>query len=191
MQRGFRAILFVAAAALFAPGVSRAQAPRKPRIEMLHAEARGPDVFLRFRLDGALNPELATKIEAGLETAIRYDIRLYRHNAHWLWDDRLDTRRYRVAVTYDPVTREYVVSETLDGRSLARSTTRDFSEVARRLVSRETLLLAFRVGADDPHTNLYLQMRALFDSGYLFTIIPVDSRTDWKESNRFDVRSSP
>ena len=190
MRRGFWLIFGITAAALLPPAAARAQAARKPRIEMLHAEARGPDVFIRFRLDGALNPELATKIEAGLETAIRYDIRLYRHNAHWLWDDRLDTRRYRVAVTYDPVTREYVVSETLDGRSLARSTTRDFAEVARRLVSRENLL-AFRVGAEDPHKNLYVQMRALFDSGYLFTIIPVDSRTDWKESNRFEVRASP
>ncbi|HEY6051187.1 MAG TPA: DUF4390 domain-containing protein [Thermoanaerobaculia bacterium] len=178
----------LAALSLAAP--LSAQEPAKPRIETCHAEARGPDVFLRFRLDGALNPELATKIEAGLETAIRYDIRLYRHNAHWLWDDRLYTRRYRVAVTYDPVTREYVVAESLDGRPLARSTTREFSEVARRLVSRENLLV-FRVRDDDPHKNLYLQMRASFDSGYLFTIIPVDAKTAWKESNRFEVRSAP
>ena len=51
------------------------QEAARPRIETCHAEARGPDVFLRFRLAGALNPELATKIEAGLETTIRYDIR--------------------------------------------------------------------------------------------------------------------
>lgn len=165
-----------------------AQEAGKPRIESLHAEARGPDVFLRFRLDGALNPELSTKIEAGLETAIRYEIRLYRHNAHWLWDDRLQSRRYRVAVTYDPVTREYVLAETLDGRPLSRTSTRDFSEVARRLVSRDNLLV-FRVGEDEPRKNLYLEMRAVFDSGYLFTIIPVDARTSWKESNRFEVKT--
>jgi hypothetical protein len=158
MRRGFRVGLCLLFCALFAASAP-AQESRKPRIETLHAEARGPDVFLRFRLDGALNPELATKIEAGLETAIRYDIRLYRHNAHWLWDDRIDSRRYR-------------------------------AEVGRRLVSRENLLV-FRVGEDVPHTNLYLEMRAVFDSGYLFTIIPVDARTPWKESNRFDVRTSP
>ncbi len=163
---------------------------RRPRIDPLSAEARGRDVFLSFRLDGALNPELATKIEAGLETAIRYEIRLYRHNAHWLWDNHLDSRRYRVAVTYDPVTREYVIVETMDGRPLHRSTTRDFSEVARRLVSRENLL-AFRVTEETPRTNLYVEMRAAFDSGYLFTIIPVDSRTDWKGSNRFEIRKVP
>ena len=177
-------------AALSLAGPVSGQEPAKPRIESCHAEARGPDVFVRFRLDGALNPELATKIEAGLETAIRYDIRLYRHNAHWLWDDRMYTRRYRVAVTYDPVTREYVVAESLDGRPLARSTTREFSEVARRLVSRDNLLV-FRVREDDPHKNLYLQMRASFDSGYLFTIIPVDAKTSWKESTRFEVRTGP
>jgi hypothetical protein len=165
-----------------------AQDARKPRIESVRAEARGPDVFIRFRVDGAVNPELASKIEAGLETGIRYEIRLYRHNAHWLWDDRIDTRRYRVAATYDPVTREYVIAETLDGKPLARSSTRDFAEVARRLVSRENLLV-FRIPEDGPRRNLYVQMRAVFDSGYLFTIIPVDARTDWGISNRFELKS--
>ena len=159
------------------------------RVDLLQAEARGPDVFLRFHLDGALNPELATRIQAGLETTIRYEIRLYRHNAHWLWDDLMDSRKYRVAVTYDPITREYVVVETLDGRPLLRSTTHNFSEVARRLLSRENLLV-FRVRPDDWRTNLYVRMRVAFDSGYLFTIIPVDDRTAWKESNRFEVKTS-
>ena len=166
---------------------SVAGAQEKPWIETLRADARGQDVFVGFRLTGALNPQLATRIESGLETEIRYELRLYRHNAHWLWDDRMDTRTYRVAVTYDPVTREYVVVETIDGRPLQRSSTHDFAEVTRRLVSRENLLL-FRVRHDDWRTNLYVQMRATFDSGYLFSVIPVDSRTSWKESNRFEIR---
>ena len=172
--------------ALFAAS-GAAGAQERPWIETLHADARGQDVFVGFRLTGALNPQLATRIESGLETAIRYEARLYRHNAHWFWDDRMDTRQYRVAVTYDPVTREYVVVETLDGRPLQRSSTHDFGEVTRRLVSRENLLL-FRVRHDDWRTNLYVQMRATFDSGYLFAIIPMDSRTGWKASNRFEIR---
>jgi hypothetical protein len=160
---------------------------QKPRIEALTAQARGPDVFIGFRLAGALNPELATKIESGLETVIRYEFRLCRHNAHWLWDDRMGDRKYQVSVTYDPVTREYVVVETMDGSPLQRSTTRNFSEVTRHLLSRENLLV-FRIRHDDWRTNLYIQARAAFDSGYLFTIIPVDSRTDWKDSNRFEVK---
>jgi hypothetical protein len=32
-------------------------------------------------------------------------------------------------------------------------------------------------------------MRASFDAGYVFTIIPVDSRTPWKKSRRFNIRS--
>lgn len=174
------------------PGASARpeEEPRPARIDLLRAEARGHDVFVTFRLDGALNPELATKIEAGLETAIAYEVRLYRHNAHWLWDNRMNSHSYRVAVTYDPVTRENVIAETMDGKPLSRSTTRDFSEVARRLVSRDNLL-AFRVGRDDWRTNLYVQMRATFDSRYILAIIPVDSRTPWKQSNRFEIRSAP
>jgi hypothetical protein len=99
----------------------------------------------------------------------------------------MDTRRYRVAVTYDPVTREYVIVETMDGRPLQRATTHNFAEVTRRLLSRENLLV-FRVGHDDWRTNLYIEARATFDSGYLFTIIPVDSRTSWTQSNRFEVK---
>ncbi|MGH9365551.1 MAG: DUF4390 domain-containing protein [Thermoanaerobaculia bacterium] len=189
-----RALLVLSLGTVLAgpPGASAqpGAAPRPARIELLNAEARGYDVFVEFRLDGALNPELATKIEAGLETAIRYEVRLYRHNAHWLWDSHMGSRSYRVAVTYDPVTREYVIAETMDGKPLTRSTTRDFSEVARRLVSRDNLL-AFRVGRDDWRTNLYVQMRATFDSGYILAIIPVDSRTKWKQSNRFEIRSAP
>jgi len=184
-QRLFRVLAVTGLSFLLTASAAAAQ--ERPRIETLHADARGPDVFAGFRLTGALNPQLATRIESGLETAIRYEARLYRHNAHWFWDDRMDTRQYRVAVTYDPVTREYVVVETMDGRPLQRSSTHDFAEVARRLVSRENLLL-FRVRHDDWRTNLYVQMRATFDSGYLFAIIPVDSRTAWKESNRFEIR---
>jgi hypothetical protein len=187
-SRRTRGILFLAAA-LGLPA-TRAMAEETPRIEALHAESRGPDVFVDFRLTGALNPELARKIESGLETVIRYEIRLNRHNAHWLWDDRMATRKYRVSVTYDPVTREYVTVESMDGHPLRRSTTHEFAEVVRHLVSRQNLLV-FRVRYEDWRTNLYIQMRATFDSGYLFTIIPVDSRTDWKNSNRFEVRFPP
>jgi len=190
MSLSWRLGAVLVAAAVSVPGPLAGAQQETPRIESLQADARGPDVFTRFRLAGALNPELATKIESGLETAIRYEIRLYRHNAHWLWDDRMDTRRYRVAVTYDPVTREYVIVETMDGRALQRSTTHDFKEVARRLLSRENLLV-FRVRHDDWRTNLYVRMRATFDSGYLFVIIPVDSRTPWKDSNRFEIKAAP
>ncbi len=176
----FAAALAVAAAAL----LDAAEAP-KPHIDLLRIETRGPDVFLRFHLTGALNPELGKKIEAGLETAIRYEIRLYRRYRYW-FDTYLDTRRYRVAATYDPVTREYVVEETLDKKPLKRTTTRDFGEVQRMLVSRDGLL-AFRVADDMPRRNLYCSMQARFDAGFLFAFIPVDGKTDWKKSSVFDV----
>jgi len=163
--------------------------PAGPRINPLRIETRGPDIFIRFTLLGALNPDLAQRIEAGLETAILYDIRLYRRYPYW-FDTFMDSRRYRVSVTYDPVTREYVVAETMDGKPLRRTTTRDFAQAARRLLSQESLLV-FRVRPNDPHRNLYVWARATFDSGYLFTIIPVSSKTPWKKSQRFNVREIP
>lgn len=171
--------------AAFAAG----QAETGPRITKLRVEPRGRDVFVGFTLAGALNPELARKIEAGLETAIRYDIRLYRRYPYW-FDDVVEQRRYRVAATYDPVTREYAVEETLDGKPLRRTTTREFAEAARLLLSRDSLL-AFHLQRGRPTRNLYVQMRAKFDTAYFFTIIPVDSRTPWKKSERFNVRTRP
>jgi hypothetical protein len=82
------------------------------------------------------------------------------------------------------------VEEILDGKPLRRTTTREFPEAARLLLSRENLL-AFHVQRGRPTRNLYVQMRARFDAGYVFTIIPVDSRTPWKKSRRFNVRAAP
>jgi hypothetical protein len=179
------ALLVWEAFAGFAAGQQPAETG--PRVRELRVESRGREVFVSFAVAGALNPELARKIEAGLETAIRYDIRLYRRYPYW-FDDMLEQRRYRVAVTFEPVTREYAVAETLDGKPLRRTTTREFPEAARLLLSRENLL-AFHVQRGRPTRNLYVQMRASFDAGYVFTIIPVDSRTPWRKSRRFNVRA--
>jgi uncharacterized protein DUF4390 len=182
--------LFVALLAwgLLAGGAVDAQSESGPRVRDLRVETRGRDVFVTFAVTGALNPELSRKIEAGLETALRYDIRLYRRYPYW-FDDLVEQRRYRVAVTFDPVTREYAVEETLDGKPLRRSTTREFPEATKLLLSRENLL-AFHVQRGRPTRNLYVQMRASFDAGYVFTIIPVDSRTPWKKTGRFNVRTA-
>jgi hypothetical protein len=175
------------AAGLFASAALCAQPATGPRIDTLRVTPRGEDVFIQFHLTGALNPELAGRIEAGLETAIRYEVRLYRRYPYW-FDDFVESRKYRVAATFDPATREYVVSEMMDGRQLRRTTTRNFEDVRRLLVSGDNLLV-FRVGPGKPRRNLYLWMRASFDSGgYLFAFIPVDSRTPWKKSQRFNVR---
>ncbi len=183
-RAAFRAAALATALAVAgAPLLS--QAAPKPRVDVLRIETRGPDVFLKFHLTGALNPELSKKIEAGLETSIRYEVRLYRRFRYW-FDTYLETRRYRVAATYDPVTREYVVEETLDKKPLKRTTTRDFAEVQQMLVSRESLL-AFRVADDMPRHNLYASMQARFDAGFLFAFIPVDGKTEWKKSQVFDV----
>lgn len=188
-----RVFAFLAFATLMPIGAGvRGQEPTPPpgpRINPLRIETRGPDIFIRFTLLGALNPDLARRIEAGLETAILYDIRLLRRYPYW-FDTFVDSRRYRVSVTYDPVTREYVVAETMDGKPLRRTTTRDFAQAANRLLSQESLLV-FRVRPNDPQRNLYVWARATFDSGYLFTIIPVSLRTPWKKSQRFNMRKNP
>jgi Domain of unknown function (DUF4390) len=166
---------------------ARAEEP-EPLIDVLRVTTKGSEVFLRFHLRGAINPELARKIEAGLETTIRYEIRMYRQYRYW-FDNFLDSRHYSVSATFDPVTREYVVAETLDDKPLSRTTTADFEDVKRLLVSKENLF-AFHVSRDWPQRNLIVHMRAAFDSGYLFAFIPVDYRTSWKKSKKFAIGSA-
>ncbi|HYB52270.1 MAG TPA: DUF4390 domain-containing protein [Thermoanaerobaculia bacterium] len=183
--RALAALVFLGAGlSIRSPDALAADAPT-PQVTVLRVTPRGSDVFLNFQLTGVLNPELARKIEAGLETTIRYEIRLYRQHRYW-FDTFLDRRRYAVSVTFDPVTREYVVAVTLDGKPLRKTTTADFEEVKRALVSDENLL-AFRVRPEWPHRNLIVHMRAAFDSGYLFAFIPVDYRTSWKKSKKFVI----
>jgi len=184
-SRRLRALFSLPVAVLLSLAPPAEGADATPQVDVLRVTLRGRDVFLRFHLAGAINPELARKIEAGLETTIRYEIRLYRQYRYW-FDSRLDTRRYAVSATFDPVTREYVVVETLDGRPLQRTTTADFEDVKRLLVSREGLL-AFHVSPRWPQRSLIVHMRAAFDSGYLFAFIPVDYRTSWKKSKKFAI----
>lgn len=188
-RRAAAALLALGLTATPAAPAADAESPVRPEVTVLRVTTRGADVFLKFELTGVLNPELARKIEAGLETTIRYEIRLYRQYRYW-FDTFLDTRRYAVSVTFDPVTREYVVVSTLDDKPLSRATTADFEEVRRQLVSGENLL-AFHVRPEWPRRNLIVHMRAAFDSKYLFAFIPVDSRTSWKKSKKFVLPESP
>lgn len=185
--RALAVLVFPGVLASFLPAPVRGE-EATPQVTVLRVTTRGSDVFLNFQLMGALNPELARKIEAGLETTIRYEIRLYRQFRYW-FDTPLDSRRYTVSVTFDPVTREYVLAETLDGKPLRRTTTADFEDVKRLLVSRDNLL-AFHVRPEWPRRNLIVHMRAAFDSGYLFAFIPVDYRTSWKKSKKFIIGSA-
>ncbi|MGH9369224.1 MAG: DUF4390 domain-containing protein [Thermoanaerobaculia bacterium] len=183
-ERGCLGVFLFPFALAFGPAAAPAE-DTPPQVTVLRVTTRGPDVFLRFQLTGVLNPELARRIETGLETTIRYEIRLYRQFRYW-FDNFLDARRYAVSVTFDPVTREYVVAETLDDKPLSRATTADFEDVRRLLVSKESLL-AFHVRPEWPQRNLIVHMRAAFDSGYLFAFIPVDYRTSWKKSKKFAI----
>jgi hypothetical protein len=186
-SRALRTSLLFCAAVLAGSPAARAE-EEKPQVTVLRVTTRGSDVYLKFQLTGVLNPELARKIEAGLETTIRYEIRLYRQYRYW-FDNLLDSRHFAVSVTFDPVTREYVVVETLDDKPLSRSTTADFEDVKRLLISRNHLL-AFHVRPEWPQRNLIVHMRAAFDSGYLFAFIPVDYRTSWKKAKKFAIRDA-
>jgi hypothetical protein len=170
---------------LAGPREAAGQEEATPQVTVLRVTTQGSDVYLKFQLTGVLNPELARRIEAGLETTIRYEIRLYRQYRYW-FDNFLDARRYAVSVTFDPVTREYVVAETLDDKPLSSATTADFEVLRRLLVSGETLH-AFHVRPEWPQRNLIVHRRAAFDSGYLFSFIPVDYRTSWKKSKKFVI----
>jgi Domain of unknown function (DUF4390) len=176
------ALAFLAAAT---PPEARAE---NPHISPLAIGVRGNAVFLTFTLNGALDPQLSRRLESGLELSIDYDLRLLDRNRYW-FDQFLESHRFRVAATYNPVKREYVVRDFWDGKPAGSLTTQEFTEAARLLVSRSDLS-AFRVRKDWPHKHLYVKMRASYDAGRFFALAPVDSSTEWKKSKAFKIHDA-
>jgi hypothetical protein len=181
-----RTALAAAAAAILALAApARAEAPH---ISPLSVEVVGNDLFITFVLNGAIDPDLARRIESGLETSIDYDVRLDERNRYW-FDQELDAHHFRVTAAYNPVKREYVVRDFWDRKPAATLATSNFAEAARLLVSRSRLP-AFRVRRGWPHKHLYVKMRASYDAGHFFALAPVDSTTDWKKSKTVKVHDA-
>ncbi|MGH9442932.1 MAG: DUF4390 domain-containing protein [Thermoanaerobaculia bacterium] len=163
-------------------------AAENPHISPLSIAVKGNEVFLTFTLNGALDPQLSRRLESGLELSIDYDIRLLDRNRYW-FDQFLDAHRFRIAATYNPVRREYLVRDSWDGKPSGAFTTQEFTEAARMLVSRSGLP-GFRVRRDWPHKHLYVKMRASYDAGRFFALAPVDSSTEWKKSKTFKIHDA-
>ena len=159
-----------------------------PHISPLAIGVRGNEVFATFTLNGALDPQLSRRLESGLELSIDYDLRLLDRNRYW-FDQFLESHKLRIAATYNPVRREYLVRDFWDGKPAGSFTTQDFADAARMLVSRKDLA-AFRVRRDWPHKHLYVKMRASYDAGRFFALAPVDSSTEWKKSKTFKIHDA-
>jgi hypothetical protein len=171
--------------ALFAALGSGSARAENPHIAPLAVTVRGNELFLTFTLNGALDPQLSRRLESGLELSIDYDIRLLERNRYW-FDQFLESHRFRIAATYNPVKREYLVRDFWDDKPSGQFTTQEFTEAARMLVSRRELP-GFRVHRDWPHKHLYVKMRASYDAGRFFALAPVNSTTEWKKSKAFKV----
>jgi len=163
-------------------------AAEPPHIAPLVVDVRGNDLFLTFVLNGAVDPELARRIESGLETSIDYDVRLLERNRYW-FDQELEAHRFRVTAAYDPVRRQYVVRDFWDRKPAATVSTGEFAQAARLLVARDRLP-AFRVRRGWPHKHLYVKMRASYDAGHFFALAPVNSSTEWKKSKTVKVHDA-
>jgi hypothetical protein len=177
-----------AAAALAFAALAPSARAEPPHISPLTVDVSGADLFLTFVLNGAVDPDLARRIESGLETSIDYDVRLAERNRYW-FDQELDSHRFRVTAAYNPVKREYIVRDFWDRKPAATVATSDFTEAARLLVSRSRLP-AFRVRRGWPHKHLYVKMRASYDAGHFFALAPVDSTTEWKKSKTVKVHDA-
>jgi len=184
----FRTLRVCLALAFLSAAAARVARAKNPHIAPLAVTVRGNELFLTFTLNGALDPQLSRRLESGLELSIEYDLRLLDRNRYW-FDQFLEAHRFRVAATYNPVKREYLVRDFWDGKPADGFTTQEFTEAARMLVSRKDLP-GFRVHKDWPHKHLYVKMRASYDAGRFFALAPVDSSTEWKKSKTFKIHDA-
>jgi hypothetical protein len=159
-----------------------------PHIFRLDVEVRGNEVWISFAMRGAVDPELARRLQSGLDTAIDYDIRLFERNRYW-FDQFLEKHRLRIAATYDAISREYVVRDFWDGEAAGTRSARSFAEMTEILLSRSAIR-AFRVHKDWPHKHLYVKMKATYNTGHFVALAPVSSASDWKKSQTFKIHDA-
>lgn len=168
--------------------VASAASAAEPHIYKLDIIVRGNQVRVNFALNGEVDPALAARLRSGLATSIDYDLRLAERNRYW-FDQQLASHKLRITAEYDPIARNYIVSDLWDGKPGGTARVHEFAEAAGRLLSRGNLL-AFNVQKNCPHKHLYVRMRASYDAGHFFALAPVDSSTDWKKSRTFKIHNA-
>lgn len=173
-------MLRTASILLFLALVPVAAAAEEPTIRNLSATVEGQKVSVRFTLaNGLANGEMVEALEAGLPTSFTYIVEIFRDRPNW-FDDSVARARIEVIVTFNSVTREYLLNYRR-GRKLVRSETfTDFATLVTRMTSIEEPDL-FEIG-NRQYFKLKVRVKADLMRGWLLYVVPWEISTRWSET---------
>ena len=152
-----------------------------PALERLQAEAKGGSVLVSLEIREALDPPRLEEIESGIESVVRYRIRLLRRRAGLLADEEMADVEVEASVRRDALSRQYTLTRRVDGDTLEKRMTADPEEMKRFLTTLDRVAVA---PADLLATGQQYEVRARADLGLVwrFYLIPWPASTGWERA---------
>jgi Domain of unknown function (DUF4390) len=174
---------------LLIAAVAAAQRPPAPEIRNLTATASGPQVSVRFTLDGVFRDgEMVEALQSGLPTSFTYVIEIYRDRPNW-FDADVARARVEVICTFNSVTREYLLNYRRDRKLVRSETFTDLASLERSMTSIAEADL-FDIGRRKPY-KLKVRVKADLMRGWLMYVIPWEVSTRWRETRVKVAEAAP
>lgn len=151
-----------------------------PALDHLRAERSGGSVVVSLQIREALDPPRLEEIETGIESIVRYRIRLL-HRRTGLLDEELADVEVEACVRRDALSRQYTLTRRVDGDTVEKRMTADPDEMKRFLTTLDRVPVAT---ADLLASGEQYEVRARGDLGLVwrFYLIPWPSSTGWERA---------
>ena len=148
-----------------------------PTLSDLRVDRDEGRFLVSLRLEGGLEPSRLEEIEAGIETAVRYRLRLMRRRGG-LPDTELAAVDVESSVHRDALSRQYTLTRKAGGETVEKKMTADGAEMQKFLTTLERVPLAGPQDIEKP-AECYVRARADLGLTWRFYLIPWPLTTEW------------
>ena len=178
----------LAAALLLAAISTSAASAKQPQIDGVMVEREGNQLLVSFQLVDAVDEEFLERVDSGLPTGFKYQIKLERVRRWWL-NPRVHRSKLEVIAMYNAITRQYLVNYKQDGRLIDSRVVKSPEELERAM----TLLHALPfLSVEEPRSGrLVVRVRAELGPKTILLLIPTARHTAWADSEAFSGLGPP
>jgi hypothetical protein len=148
-----------------------------PTLSDLRVDREAGRILVSLRLEGGLDPSRLEEIEAGIETTVRYRLRLMRRRSG-LPDTDLAAVDVESSVRRDALSRQYTLTRKAGGETIEKKMTADSAEMQRFLTTLDRVPLADLQDLENP-AECYVRARADLGLTWRFYLIPWPLTTEW------------
>ena len=138
-----------------------------------------------FALENVFDDAFVERIQTGLPTGFDFRFKLVQPQKRW-FDNTIATSRFQVVAMYNAVTREYLINYKRDGKLIESRVALEVEEL-RQAMTRFDDLQIFDLEERLRSRRLQVRARAALGSKNLFFLIPTTVKTDWAESEKFQL----